>query len=82
MTSLADLTETEIVGMDLIDLRHYITKAQQAVVKGEALSPHETANMMHIIVLSRRKAVTGNPRASKAAKENANVPPPDFATFG
>lgn len=80
MKPLSDLTESDIVSLDLPDLRAYITDAQRRVLTGAELSPHETANMVHITVLTRRKAVTGNPRASKAAKENA-VKPPDFDAF-
>ena len=73
---LDTLTEQDIMALELPDLRAYIARATREVVAGQReLSPVETANMVHITILARRKAVTGNPRASKAAKENATALP-------
>ena len=78
---LGELQEDQIRALDDRAMRTAIADAQVQTVGGEDLTPEETANCVMIMIMQRKSAVRNNPRASAAAKANADASVGSFDDF-
>ena len=78
---LGELQEDQIRALDDRAMRTAIADAQVQTVGGEDLTPEETANCVMIMIMQRKSAVRNNPRASAAAKANADASVGSFSDF-